>query len=112
MSGRPTRYNAAKMRHRCTIQSSVETQDDTGQVVVTWSDFLVNEPCQVMVLGGKESMRGRELEDTFRTTFRVHYRPGYNVKMRIVFQGNNYGITSIAKVEGLDRFLELQTVTT
>jgi len=111
MPGRPSQYHMARMRHRCTVQSAVETQDAAGQPVVSWSNFLVNEPCQCMPMRGSEEMRGRELEASFQTIFRVRYRLGYNEQMRIVFQNKNYGIRAIEKVDGLDRYLELHTVT-
>ncbi len=59
MSGRPNRIKTSAFRQRCTIQQPTETQDAAGQPVVTWSDFLKDEPCQFVPSGGTENMRGR-----------------------------------------------------
>jgi SPP1 family predicted phage head-tail adaptor len=89
------------------VQQPVETQDSSGQPVVTWSDFLVDEPCQFTPSGGTENMRGRQLEAGVNGMFLVRKRYGYNTKMQIVFNGTEYGILYVNPVDGLDRYLEL-----
>jgi SPP1 family predicted phage head-tail adaptor len=107
MSGRNNRIKTSAFRQRCNIEQVTETQDGYGQPIVTWSDFLVNEPCQFIPQSGTENMRGRELEASIAAVFRVRKRPGYNVKMRVKFNNEFYGIKYINPVEGLDRYLEL-----
>jgi len=107
VSGRPTKYRTAAMRKRCTIQQPTETQDSFGQPVVTWTDFMANEPCQFVPTGGTENMRGRQLEATVAGIFRVRYRVGYTTKMKVVYENHSYGIKYINPVEGLERFIEL-----
>ena len=107
MSGRPNRFRTSAFRQRCNIEQVTETQDGYGQPVVTWSDFLVDEPCQFMPQSGTESMRGRELEDSVTAIFRVRKRTGYNTKMRVKFNNTYYGIRYINPIEGLDRYFEL-----
>jgi SPP1 family predicted phage head-tail adaptor len=112
MSGRPNRIKTAAFRQRCTIQTPVETQDSAGQPVVTWSNFLQDEPCQFLPSGGSESMRGRQLEASIVGMFRVRKRPGYTTKMQVVHNGTEYGITYVNAVDGLDRYLELMVRST
>lgn len=107
MSGRHNRIKTSAFRQRCNIEQVTETQDGYGQPIVTWSDFLVDEPCQFIPQGGNETMRGRELEASVRAIFRVRRRNGYNVKMRVKFNNEYYGIEFINPVEGLERYYEL-----
>ena len=109
--GRPKRFDIGSMRQRCTVQQVTETQDDSGQPVVTWSDYVVDEPCQFIPTGGTESMRGRQLEAGTKAIFRVRYRSGYQPEMRIVYGSTNYGITYVNPVDGLRRYVELVCVT-
>lgn len=107
MSGRPNRIKTAAFRQRCTIQQPVESQDAAGQPVVTWTDFLKDEPCQFIPSGGTENMRGRQLEASINGMFVVRKRTGYNTKMQVKFNGEEYGIVYVNPVDGLDRYLEL-----
>ena len=109
--GRPKRFDIGSMRHRCTVQQVTETQDDSGQPVVTWSNYVVDEPCQFIPTGGTESMRGRQLEAGTKAIFRVRYRSGYQPEMRIIYGSTNYGITYVNPVDGLRRYVELVCVT-
>jgi SPP1 family predicted phage head-tail adaptor len=94
-------------RHRITFQQPTETQDSTGQPVVTWSNFRTNEPADFTPTGGTESMRGRQLEAGTKGIFVVNYRTGYTTKMQIVHDGVSYGISNIQPVDGLRREIEI-----
>lgn len=107
MSGRPRDLRLGAMRHRCTIQQPTETLDSAGQPIVSWATYVVDEPCEWQDTGGFESMRGRQLEAGTRAVFRVRYRSGYTVKMRVTFNGETYGITSINQVDGQRRYMLL-----
>jgi SPP1 family predicted phage head-tail adaptor len=52
-------------------------------------------------------MRGRQLEAGTRAVFRVRYRSGYTVQMRIVYQGETYGITAVNMVDGLRNYIDI-----
>jgi SPP1 family predicted phage head-tail adaptor len=107
MSGRPKDLRLGALRQRCTIQQPTETQDAAGQPIVTWSAYVVDEPCEFQPTGGFESMRGRQLEAGTRAIFRVRYRSGYTPKMRVSFDGETYGITGINPVDGQRRYMLL-----
>lgn len=106
-----TRSKTGSMRHRVTIEEPVETQDDTGQPIVTWSAFANDVPADFMPTGGMESMRGRQLEAGTKAIFRVRYRPGFTTQMRVVHENIGYGITYVNQVDGLRKFIELVTTT-
>ena len=61
------------MRYQCTIQQPVITQDAAGQPIVSWTAYVVNEPCEYSPTGGIESMRGRQVESGTRAVFTVRY---------------------------------------
>lgn len=107
MAGRPTDLRVGALRQRCTIQTATETQDSAGQPVVSYTDYVVDEPCQFLPTDGVEIMRGRQLVSNVKATFRVRYRDGYTPTMSILFNGNRYGITNINQVDGLRRYIEL-----
>lgn len=111
MSGRPKDLKVGAMRQRCTVQQVTETQDASGQPVVTWSNYVVDEPCQFIPTGGTETMRGRQLEAATKAIFRVRFRSGYQPEMRVVYGSTNYGITYVNQVDGLRRYIELVCVT-
>ena len=98
-------------RHRITFQQPTETQDGTGQPVVTWSTFRANEPADFQPTGGMEAMRGRQLEAGTKGIFTVNYRTGYTTKMQIVHEGVSYGISNIQQVDGLRREIEIMVKT-
>jgi SPP1 family predicted phage head-tail adaptor len=52
-------------------------------------------------------MRGRQLEAGTRAVFRVRYRSGYTVQMRVVYQGETYGITAVNMVDGLRNYIDI-----
>lgn len=107
MSGRPRGHRVGSMRYRCTIQQPTETLDSAGQPVVSWTQYVVDEPCEYSPTGGIESMRGRQVEAGTRAVFTVRYRSGYTTRMRLVFDGEEYGITAINRVDGLKKYLEI-----
>ena len=104
---RPKNQRTGALRHRCTIQRQTETQDSSGQPIVSWTAYVVDEPCQFTPTAGIESMRGRQLEAGTRAVFRVRYRSGYTVQMRIVYQGETYGITAVNMVDGLRNYIDI-----
>ena len=99
------------MRYRIDVKEQVETLDDTGEPVVTWVDFLVEEPAEFIPTGGLESYRGKQLEAGTKAIFRVRYREGYTTQMSFIFDGTRYGITHINPVDGMRRYLDLLVAT-
>lgn len=107
------------MRDFITFQAPSETLDSYGQATVAWSNYLVNEPAKYAFVDGAESIRGtggivasssgnftKGIETQTAAVFTVRYRSGYNTRMRIVFNGKNYGITHIVDNYG-SRYLEI-----
>lgn len=104
---RSRKLRVGAMRHRVSIQQPTETLDDYGQPVVTWTNWITNEPAEYCPVGGTESMRGDQLEANVRAKFIVRYRDGYTTQMKVVHNGTRYGILYVNEVEGGRRYIEL-----
>jgi len=109
--GSMVKQKASDMRHRITVQSPATTVDADGQPIVTWSNFVTNEPAGFVPTGGTEAMRGKQLEAGTKAIFRVNYRAGYTEQMRLIHDGTTYGITYVNAVIGIKRFIELMVKT-
>jgi len=108
---RPRGFHTARLTDRVWIQEAVETQDDTGQPVVSWKTFLSREPAEFIPTGGQETLRGKQLEAGTRAIFVVRAKHGYNEQMSVLVKTKcgeqRYGITYINPVGGGNRYLEL-----
>jgi SPP1 family predicted phage head-tail adaptor len=96
------------MRHRITVQQMLEVADTTsGQPTRTWSNFASNIPAAFNDRRGGESFRGSQVEAQSQVVFTVRHISGYSPMMRVYFDGNYYGITSVRQVGGYKRYIEL-----
>jgi SPP1 family predicted phage head-tail adaptor len=95
------------MRHRVTIQQPTEVQDEYGQPIVTWNNWIASEPAEFKPTGGTESMRGEQLEANVKGIFRVRYRSGYTTQMKVIYNGTSYGILYVNPVDGGRRYIDL-----
>jgi hypothetical protein len=91
------------------VQYPTVSQDSSGQPIVTWANFLVEEPAKHTPISGLEVFHGMQMVANAKAIFTVRYRTGYTDQMRIVHNGEYFGIIFINKVDGRNRFLELTT---
>lgn len=96
-----------KRRERIAIRKVTTTQDDAGQPVVTYSNRYASVPAAFEDTGGTETLRGKQIEAGIGAVFNIGYLQGIEETDRIVFNGRNYGIVNIRRVEGGLRMLEL-----
>lgn len=84
-----------KYRHRITVQSAVNTRTQSGAYQITWVDFLVNIPAEVLTGVGAEpqAANAKQSKRTARINFR--WAPGVEETMRVLWDGRPYDITSI-----------------
>lgn len=52
-------------------------------------------------------MRGQSIEAGISAVATVHYRAGYSPLLRVVYDGNIYGIVHVKRVDGGRRYIEL-----
>jgi SPP1 family predicted phage head-tail adaptor len=108
MTYRPGKmFRVGQMRDRITVSTEVQTQDTAGQLIVSLSTWLADEPASYEYISGGETTRGRQVEAGIKAVFIVRYRPGYQTQMQIELNDQRYGIVHVAPVEGKNRYLEL-----
>ena len=109
MTWRPASFRVGQMRERITIQQATITQESggSGEPVFTWSDFMIDVPASYYYSGGTERMRGRQLESAVNAVFVIRYQTSITTEMKVVFNGESYGIMHTNPVEGGRRYLEL-----
>jgi SPP1 family predicted phage head-tail adaptor len=97
-----------KLRHRITLQSQVQAQDPTtGEVTVTWQDWLADEPAEVVPLSGREFLASGANQSGVDTRMTVRWRSGLDTTMRVVFDGQNYRLTAVLPDPSNRRWLTL-----
>jgi SPP1 family predicted phage head-tail adaptor len=102
--------HAGAMRHKITIQSQADSTNAFG-TTRTWSDYRANTYAEILspsagrdVLGGAEGNK-----ETIR--FRLRYTTGIEPDMRVVHGGQNYRITHVENVRGMNIELLITTET-
>lgn len=97
-----------KLRHRLTLQSNTQTQDaTTGEVTLTWADWLADEPAEVVPLSGKEYIAANATQAGGDTRMTIRWRSGVEPTMRVVFDGQNYNIHAVLPDPSNRRWLTL-----
>ncbi len=95
--------NAGKLDRRITIQSRVETQDNSGYPSQTTS-VLATVWARVETLRGREPFQGEQFNAQQITVFTIRYRSDVEPTMQIAFEGEAYDIQSVSEIgrrEGL-----------
>lgn len=87
---------AYKLRHRITLQQQSQAQDPaTGEVTVTWSAAVSDEPAEVVPLSGREFIQSGATQSGVDTRMTIRWRSGIDPTMRVVFDGQNYNIHAV-----------------
>jgi SPP1 family predicted phage head-tail adaptor len=101
---------APRLRHRCTIQYPVEevsSDSDSGSVTVIWTDFLVDEPVEMVPLSGRELIAANAQQHEAKVRATIRCQSGVTEKMRLVHLGKNYNIVAIQPDPTFRRWLTL-----
>ena len=93
---------AGKLRHVVQIQVRSDTPTSSGQRAFSWSTFATVR-ASVEPLAGREfyAAQAQERGDRVNTRFRLRYLAGLKPRMRIVWDGRWFDITSIIQMRGL-----------
>ena len=89
---------AGKLRRRVTIQSPIETQGSTGEMVVAWSEFAV-VAASVEPLRGREFWAAKEQQAEVTTRIRIRYLAGVTPKMQVLDGTTVYLINAVIDPE-------------
>lgn len=85
-----------RLRHRITLQSQVLTQDAvTGEALVAWTNFVADEPAEVVPLSGREFIQSGANQAAVDTRMTIRWRSGVVPTMRAVFDSQNYQIKAV-----------------
>lgn len=94
---------AYRLRHRVSVQEVVEAQNpETGAISEIWVNVqlengtvLDSVPAEVFTGHGREFNQSAALQSEYNARINMRWFPGLNTKMRIVWDGSTYDITSI-----------------
>lgn len=98
--------NLGSLDRRITIQSATETQQDNGELSLTWSSFASLWAKKDFKTGG-ETFEADELVARNTVDWVVRYYPGITEKMRIIEGTSIWDILYIAE-DGRERFMILK----
>jgi SPP1 family predicted phage head-tail adaptor len=100
---------ACKLRHSVTIQERTETQNSTGEVTWSWTDFKTVRAA-IEPLRGQEFFAAQQVQSSTNTRIRIRYIAGVVPKMRVVHGTDYYEIEGIIDPEMRHRELQLMCV--
>lgn len=99
---------APNLRHRITLQEQTPIQDTTtGAVVLSWTDWLVDEPAEVVPLSGREFLQAQTTQVQVDARMTIRWRTGVLPTMRAQFDGATYQITAVLPDPSARRWLTL-----
>ena len=89
--------NTGEMDRRVEIWQFTDTQDEFGSPTKAWTK-LKTVWAKVIPGGGSETIENINTQYTGNMTVTIRYWNGLTEKMRVVYEGDNYDITSIAEI--------------
>jgi SPP1 family predicted phage head-tail adaptor len=91
--------SAGQLHQKISVERSVETRNEDGQVVRTWSELICDRTASVMPVGGTERFwSGLQVQAESRFLVRLWFdsiSEQITETMRIVWNGRRYGITRV-----------------
>jgi len=97
------------LRHRVTIQKTVETDDELKTPAVNWED-VVTVWAAVEPLSGREYILAHNVNAEITARIRIRYRPGITPGMRVLYKGRVFDIQAVIDVGERHRELHLMCV--
>lgn len=98
--------NIGQLNRRILIQQETATRGTSGQEILTWSDVAnVWAKVSYPLTGSGESVEADQVIVTTTTEFVIRFRNGIDEKMRIVYNGSNFGIININETQERNHFL-------
>jgi len=91
------------MDRRITIQSVTRTQNSFGEMIETWATWATVW-AEVKRKAGRENTDSDAVRAESDVEFMIRYKSGLLPTMRIVFESNNYDISSIAEIGRRDGY--------
>lgn len=98
--------NAGALRHRITLQQPIETQDEFGEVVITWQD-VASVWAEVADLSGREFFAAMQTVSEITTRVRLRHRSDVETRWRMVVGARVLDIQAVIDPDGRKRELLL-----
>ena len=86
---------AGRLRHTISIEQTSEAQNDYGEAIKTWSDYLTDIRAAIEPINGREYFAQDSRHAEVSTRFRIRYEAGVTNKMRVKFGTRYYNIVSV-----------------
>jgi SPP1 family predicted phage head-tail adaptor len=86
---------AGRLRHRIDIDDKVESQDETGDPVVTWNPWAVSVPAAIEPLKGNEFAGANQLLGRASVLIIIRWRAGVLRTMRLRHGTTIYNIVDV-----------------
>jgi SPP1 family predicted phage head-tail adaptor len=97
---------AGQLRHRVTIETTTEVQDQYGEPVETWTT-LAEVWASREDLAGREAFAAQQVQADVTTRFQMRFLAGVTAKARLISDGVTYNVTSVADADGRGKTLTL-----
>ena len=101
--------NIANLNRRITFQSFTTIVNDYGFEIQEWSDFKIVW-AGVSNLSGREYFAAQAVQAEKTVKFTIRCNKNINETMRIIFEGNNYDISSIDNIKYGNEFMEIKAL--
>jgi len=90
-----------KWRHRVTIESCNETQDETGQAIKTWTPLMYLWAC-IEPLNGRELFEARQTVADVSHKATIPYTQGISSENRIAFGSRTLNIDAVINTDEIN----------
>lgn len=100
---------AGMLRHYITWQEKVNTPDDGGGFISSWSD-VGTDRAFIKPTRGYERWQSQRTETNITHKIYIRYRANRNAKMRIVYNGRAFQVKAILNIEESNKWFEIEAV--
>ncbi len=104
--GKAFLIDSGKLRHRLDVQNVVETEDELGTEVISFTSAF-KAWGSIDTLKGAELVQAREVVTRATHKIRMRFLEGLTERNRIVHNGNVYNIEALNDIEQRHKTLEL-----
>jgi len=101
--------NIANLNKRIIFQSFTTITNDYGFEIQEWSDFKTVW-AGITNLSGREYFAAMQVQAEKTVKFTIRCNKNINETMRIIFEGNNYDISSIDNIKYGNEFMEIKAL--
>ena len=98
-----------KLNKRITFQSFTTITNDYGFEIQEWADYTTVW-ASANNLNGREYFAAQAVQAEKTVKFTIRYNKNINESMRIIFEGNNYDISSIDNIKYGNEFMEIKAL--